>query len=224
MLTRCPFMGGFKSIVVPLIGCAPYICGMERKILAVLFLLAIAGYGFFFFVIKGRTAEKESTPDTPMQLTDSTDAFSAALTVSLQAYYKLTGPLAKDDSSQVAASAEAFEKAVLELPVKQMKADSNLIKLATTLQQNMLKAAANMRSSPTMTEQRKQLQVVSDLLFDLLRTTQYKGATVYQQFCPMAFDNAGANWLSDGPAISNPYMGQSMPACGSVIDSISIKP
>lgn len=192
--------------------------------MAVLFLLAIAGYGFFFFVIKGRTAEQTSAADTPMQLADSTDAFSAALTKSLEAYYQLTGPLAKDDNSQTVAHAQALENTIVQLPVQQIKADSNLVKLAASLQRNMQKATADMRNAANVADQRKQLQIVSDLLFDLLRTTQYKGATVYQQFCPMAFDNAGANWLSPSPAISNPYMGQSMPTCGSVIDSIHFKP
>lgn len=205
-------------------GCTTYICGMERKILAVLFLLAIVGYGFFFFVIKGRTGQTENTPDTPMQLAGSSDAFSSALTNCVTTYYELTAQLAKDDSSQLGEVSAGFLDAATRLPVAQLKADSNLIKLTEALQQNLVKAATDMRSSRTLSDQRKQLQIISDLLFDLLRTTQYKGAKVYQQFCPMAFDNAGANWLSASPAISNPYMGQSMPTCGSVIDSINFKP
>jgi len=39
-------------------------------------------------------------------------------------------------------------------------------------------------------------------------------------FCPMAFDNAGAYWLSDTNAIANPYFGHKMLKCGKVTDQI----
>jgi Cu(I)/Ag(I) efflux system membrane fusion protein len=197
---------------------------MERKILALLFLLAIVGYVVFFFVIRGGGGKQENTPDIPMSVADSADSFSSALTSCVNSYYAIAAQLAKDDSSETDEVAKRFLEVASQLPVAQLQADSNLIKLTAALQQNMVKAAANMRSSSTLSEQRRQLQIISDLLFDLLRTTQYKGAKVYRLFCPMAFDNAGANWLSPSPAVSNPYMGKSMPTCGSVIDSIHFKP
>ncbi|MCI5144851.1 MAG: DUF3347 domain-containing protein, partial [Candidatus Electrothrix sp. AR3] len=35
-------------------------------------------------------------------------------------------------------------------------------------------------------------------------------------FCPMAFGNAGATWLSPSEEINNPYFGQMMLRCGEV--------
>jgi hypothetical protein len=32
----------------------------------------------------------------------------------------------------------------------------------------------------------------------------------------MAFDNKGADWLSDVSEVVNPYFGESMPGCGEV--------
>ena len=43
-----------------------------------------------------------------------------------------------------------------------------------------------------------------------------EGQTFYQQYCPMAFDNAGAYWISDEEAILNPYFGDAMLRCGYV--------
>ena len=40
--------------------------------------------------------------------------------------------------------------------------------------------------------------------------------TFYQQYCPMAFDNAGAYWISDEETILNPYFGDAMLRCGYV--------
>ena len=39
---------------------------------------------------------------------------------------------------------------------------------------------------------------------------------VYQQFCPMAFENTGAFWFSDSEEILNPYFGDAMLHCGKV--------
>ena len=41
--------------------------------------------------------------------------------------------------------------------------------------------------------------------------------TIYIQYCPMADNNKGADWLSLNKAIKNPYFGDKMLHCGSVI-------
>ncbi|CAN5541604.1 hypothetical protein BH11BAC1_BH11BAC1_09490 [soil metagenome] len=43
---------------------------------------------------------------------------------------------------------------------------------------------------------------------------------VYYQFCPMANNVKGAYWISEKSAISNPYIGKKMPACGNTRDTI----
>ncbi|WP_258099208.1 DUF3347 domain-containing protein [Marinoscillum pacificum] len=43
---------------------------------------------------------------------------------------------------------------------------------------------------------------------------------VYVQYCPMAFDNTGANWLSKSSEIRNPYFGDMMLKCGKVEEEI----
>jgi hypothetical protein len=42
----------------------------------------------------------------------------------------------------------------------------------------------------------------------------------YYQFCPMAKDGKGANWLSKENAVKNPYYGTMMLSCGKVIETI----
>ena len=39
---------------------------------------------------------------------------------------------------------------------------------------------------------------------------------IYQQYCPMAFENTGAFWFSDSEEILNPYFGDAMLRCGAV--------
>jgi Cu(I)/Ag(I) efflux system membrane fusion protein len=70
---------------------------------------------------------------------------------------------------------------------------------------------------------RKSFQMISDAMYDLVRTVRYDKETVYHQFCPMAFDNAGAHWLSSTADIKNPYFGKKMLTCGEVKDSIDFR-
>lgn len=44
--------------------------------------------------------------------------------------------------------------------------------------------------------------------------------TVYFQYCPMAFNNKGAYWLSDIIKIKNPYFGDAMLSCGETRDTL----
>lgn len=44
--------------------------------------------------------------------------------------------------------------------------------------------------------------------------------TIYKQYCPMAFKNTGAYWLSESKEIANPYFGDKMYRCGRVDKTI----
>lgn len=51
---------------------------------------------------------------------------------------------------------------------------------------------------------------------ELMLDGALKAGTVYKQYCPMAFDNTGAHWLSNTKEIQNPYFGDKMLKCGRV--------
>lgn len=51
-----------------------------------------------------------------------------------------------------------------------------------------------------------------------------EGGSVYKQYCPMAFNNKGAYWLSNSEEIYNPYFGDVMLRCGRVADTLEVQP
>jgi Cu(I)/Ag(I) efflux system membrane fusion protein len=61
---------------------------------------------------------------------------------------------------------------------------------------------------------------LNDHLIPMIKE-QNTNQKLYVQFCPMANDSNGAQWLSKNKAIKNPYYGASMLTCGSVQDSIN---
>jgi Cu(I)/Ag(I) efflux system membrane fusion protein len=65
-------------------------------------------------------------------------------------------------------------------------------------------------------EQRKHFETLSD---NLIEAVEYFGVvedTIYRQYCPMAFRDQGAYWLSGEKEIRNPYFGDKMLTCGEV--------
>lgn len=61
---------------------------------------------------------------------------------------------------------------------------------------------------------------ISDAMYAMLKASDLKNAGVYHQFCPMAFNERGAYWLSNSAEIKNPYFGDKMLECGEVTDSL----
>lgn len=73
----------------------------------------------------------------------------------------------------------------------------------------------------TLEKQRELFEGLSKTMYQVVTELGLpKGVTVFQQQCPMAFDNRGAWWLSDRSDIVNPYFGMQMLNCGTVTEAI----
>ena len=62
---------------------------------------------------------------------------------------------------------------------------------------------------------------LSVALYEQVKESSYSSQTLYKQYCPMAFDNRGAFWLSSEEESKNPYFGDKMLNCGRVEEEIS---
>ncbi|MFI5196047.1 MAG: DUF3347 domain-containing protein [Chitinophagales bacterium] len=69
-------------------------------------------------------------------------------------------------------------------------------------------------------KQRLAFGTLSSAIYGLLKNAEIKNAGIYHQYCPMAFNEKGAFWLSDESEIKNPYFGKKMLECGEVTDSL----
>jgi hypothetical protein len=68
--------------------------------------------------------------------------------------------------------------------------------------------------------QRSSFETLTINLYALVKTNN-TGTTIYKQYCPMAFDDKGAFWLSNEKQVLNPYFGASMLRCGRVEETIN---
>lgn len=77
-------------------------------------------------------------------------------------------------------------------------------------------AAKKIAESEDIKEQRVAFEDLSNHLYEATAEIPYLDEKSYWQYCPMAFNNKGAAWLSTEKQIANPYFGDKMLRCGVV--------
>lgn len=85
----------------------------------------------------------------------------------------------------------------------------------------MLAAVEPTSSAKNIEELRSSLEGITMELVKAVENQGYDKSALYVQFCPMANNGKGANWLSKSEEIANPYFGQKMHKCGSTVKPIN---
>ncbi|MFT4771797.1 MAG: hypothetical protein ACI83L_002524 [Cryomorphaceae bacterium] len=68
--------------------------------------------------------------------------------------------------------------------------------------------------------QREHFNTLSENIYTLVKAIGANESKLYRQYCPMAFENEGAYWISAEKEINNPYFGDKMLHCGSVKEEL----
>ena len=133
-------------------------------------------------------------------------------------YLKLEKALVKGDT--VAANSAVREmKYVLGLipePTSDDKATEAWINHKDGYQQNM----AEFLHVQGLEEKRSYFSHISEILYCTFKSFDMEVGDIHVAYCPMAFDNKGAYWLTDNHEINNPYFGDKMLKCGSIVENI----
>jgi hypothetical protein len=85
---------------------------------------------------------------------------------------------------------------------------------------NLETSLKEIESASDLSSQRTAFSNLSNNLYKGVKAFGLGGATAYYEYCPMAFDNQGAYWLSDQSQIKNPYFGDEMLTCGMVKETL----
>lgn len=140
------------------------------------------------------------------------DAFRDQLTQLMEKYYAVKNALVASDVQKTAAAARNVLLALksVDMTLLDANAHDQWMVLLTPIQQS----ATGIGSKSDLEEQRKNFQVLSDHLIEAVELFGLNRDKAYRAYCPMAFNNAGAFWLSEIEDIKNPYFGASMLTCG----------
>lgn len=138
----------------------------------------------------------------------------ATLAEVLEAYLGARSALAEDDfdaaRSALAEVAEAANAVELSAPRPTREAWDEL---ASALAGNGRRGATGQAQA----EVRRAFEDVSESIAELLTTMgNPTSQPLHVAYCPMAFDNEGAQWIQRGETVANPYYGAAMLRCGDI--------
>jgi Cu(I)/Ag(I) efflux system membrane fusion protein len=139
----------------------------------------------------------------------------------LESYYAIQRALAGDDVQGTIKAFKATLNSLKTVDMKLLSDDDHDAWMKTASQLNRILTDA--LSKEDIQALREDFHLLSQNLTQAIKKFGVSGTTsIYILKCPMAFDNAGANWLQDNKDVSNPYFGEMMLKCGSVEDMIPV--
>ena len=159
--------------------------------------------------------KKEAQSDiTPDYTEETPDEFKKQLDVLANAYLDLKDAFVNTDPNSAAEQTDKIINAVEGVDMTLVKGDGHMYWME---QMSAIKThTEKIKGSTDVEQQRKQFEFVSDAMIRSIEAFGTIGNTYYVQFCPMANNNQGADWISVQENIQNPYFGDKMMKCGSV--------
>lgn len=88
------------------------------------------------------------------------------------------------------------------------------------IDEDLKKTITTMAKTDDIKVQREEFEDLNDWMEIQVKDALESG-TIYKQYCPMAFNDKGAYWLSTDKEILNPYFGDVMLHCGRVDSEIN---
>lgn len=153
-------------------------------------------------------AHQYSSVEMPQNLT-------AQMNGILNEYEALSEALVRSSTNAASEGAAKFAAATERVVMKSLGAKND--EVWRHLQGHLVEEAKSLQAASNLTAQRKAYQRLSDALYLTLKTFK-GGKKFYRAYCPMAFDDKGAYWLSSSKSIRNPYFGEEMLQCGEIRD------
>lgn len=167
--------------------------------------------------------EMEPTPESQAKTVNTSkaeisDAAKNELKPMYDRYKEMTEALANDKFDQASSAGIAMKDALGQVNMGVFGGNAHGIWINHMA--NLEKALEHVAHLGTMEEIRSAYQGISDAMIALTNSFGAVDETLYLQYCPMANNDQGANWLSTYSEIRNPYFGDMMLKCGETQDTI----
>ena len=147
--------------------------------------------------------------------------FKTQLGAFVNAYLKMKDAFVATDEKTVEKEANNALSALKNIDMKLLKGDAHIewMKLLKPIKENL----TGIISMKGIEMKRSHFSIVSDKTTEAIEIFGiHTDNPVYLEFCPMAFDNKGAFWISKDKEIKNPYYGDKMLKCGEVKKQFNI--
>jgi len=145
---------------------------------------------------------------------DVPEEFRKQLTAFVESYLPIKDALVKTDAKETQSAINPAKSSLAKVDMKLL--DSKAHDIWMDLLRPIQSSLDKITQTSDVEEQRKYFETLSDNLIDAVEYFGVVENTVYRQYCPMAFKDQGAYWLSAEKEIRNPYFGDMMLTCGEV--------
>ncbi|MGH2667170.1 DUF3347 domain-containing protein [Flavobacterium sp.] len=132
-------------------------------------------------------------------------------------YFALKDALVKTDGNVASEKAKELAKAIQAVKMNKLGTDVHLVWMKVL--EDLKEDSEHIAGTKDSKHQRDHFMSLSKNMYALIKVSKTT-TPVYYQFCPMANDGKGANWLSKENAIKNPYYGSQMLTCGKTVETI----
>ncbi|HXB09792.1 MAG TPA: DUF3347 domain-containing protein [Puia sp.] len=193
-------------------------------LLAIVFIAA----GFLAWKLLSDKPTRPAEPmDKPLAISKNSAGFDSSFSAVLNSYFAVHDALVDWDSAKADQAAYTLAARADSLPVRGLKADSGIVLTAKSLAAMLSGDAKGFIGEAGIEGRRHSFDLMTEELYNLIRTVHYDQGEIYHIKCPMAFsDSIPAYWLSNTSTVINPYLGSKHPVyknkmlhCGELVDS-----
>jgi hypothetical protein len=199
-----------------------------KKLLLLIVLAGIAAFAAWkLFSCKERKPVEEQK-DQPLSISSNSSVFDRSFSKLMNDYYGIRDALVEWDSAKADIAAKALQQKADSLPFSELKGDSSIILTAQNLATSISSETKGFIGETTIEQKRRAFNMLTDEIYNIIRTVRYSGQMIYYIKCPMAFkDSSEGYWLNNTSKVINPYLGNKHPAyndkmlgCGEIVDSL----
>jgi copper chaperone CopZ len=132
-------------------------------------------------------------------------------------YFAIKEALVKTDGNTASTKATDLLSAINAVKMETLTTDEHTVWMKVL--KNIKEDTEHIADTKDSKHQRDHFDTLSLNIYDLIKVSKQETPTYYQ-FCPMANNGKGANWLSKENVVKNPYYGSMMLSCGKVVETI----
>lgn len=166
--------------------------------------------------VEESTATQALTPTKPQFTVD--EKFRNQLQEVFTEYVDLKNALVSSAAGKVKVEAKDASDALAKVDMKLVEGVAHNDWM--TYLAPMKSSLENIQASEDLETQRKAFSTLSENLYKSIKAFGLNGKEAFYEYCPMAFSNDGAYWLSEEDEIKNPYFGEKMLTCGEVTERL----
>lgn len=147
--------------------------------------------------------------------------FTEALNAAIEDYFVIAAAFAADDAARATGQAEVMLKKIEAITSDGMAKEAAD---AWTNHREVLRTSLHQVAHVNgLAAKREHFSHASEAVYCAVRSFGGITKAVEVAHCPMAFGDVGAYWLAPDKTIANPYLGASMPTCGTIEETLAAR-